>query len=52
MVIRILFLIAISISFAFAWIIQQIEINYLKEELQLEKSKVEFYKNRKEKSNE
>lgn len=45
----ILILLPSGISFAIAWITQKSEIDALKEELKLEKAKVEFYKNRKEK---
>lgn len=42
----ILFLLVNITSFTLAWFIQQVEIDGLKEELQLEKAKVEYYKNR------
>lgn len=42
----ILFLLSVALGFLAAWNIQQVEIDGLKEELKLEKAKVEFYKYR------
>ncbi|UJF15092.1 hypothetical protein LZ578_08780 [Jeotgalibaca sp. MA1X17-3] len=42
----ILFLLSVALGFVAALNIQKVEIDELKEELKLEKAKVEFYKNR------